>query len=146
MVTLLCVGAIREAWIKQGIAEYEKRCSRFGGIATIEVAKQQSKESEGKLLLSRQPKSSYLIACSENGAMLASRELAAKLGSLNSQGYSNICFAVGGAEGLSEEVMKQAGFVMSFSALTFPHQLFRLLLAEQVYRAYTINANVPYNK
>ena len=104
------------------------------------------KEKEGKKILSKIKDTSYVIALAIDGKNLSSEELADKMSDLAVRGNSNITFVIGGSLGLSDEVLDRADYKLSFSKMTFPHQLMRLILLEQVYRAYRINNNEPYHK
>lgn len=157
-ITLLTVGKIKEKYLRDGIAEYAKRLSRYCRLEMIEVAdektpdrasaaeEQQIKELEGTRLLKNIRDSDYVIALAIDGRMLDSVELSGKIESLGVQGKSSIVFVVGGSLGLSDEVLKRADYKLSFSKMTFPHQLMRMILLEQVYRSYRIMHGEPYHK
>lgn len=157
-ITLLTVGKIKEKYLRDGIAEYAKRLSRYCRLEMIEVAdektpdrasaaeEQQIKELEGTRLLRNIRDSDYVIALAIDGRMLDSVELSGKIESLGVQGKSSIVFVVGGSLGLSDEVLKRADYKLSFSKMTFPHQLMRMILLEQVYRSYRIMHGEPYHK
>lgn len=157
-ITLLTVGKIKEKYLRDGIAEYAKRLSRYCRLEMIEVAdektpdrasaaeEQQIKELEGTRLMKNIRDSDYVIALAIDGRMLDSVELSGKIESLGVQGKSSIVFAVGGSLGLSDEVLKRADYKLSFSKMTFPHQLMRMILLEQVYRSYRIMHGEPYHK
>lgn len=157
-ITLLTVGKIKEKYLRDGIAEYAKRLSRYCRLEMIEVAdektpdrasaaeEQQIKELEGTRLMKNIRDSDYVIALAIDGRMLDSVELSGKIESLGVQGKGSIVFVVGGSLGLSDEVLKRADYKLSFSKMTFPHQLMRMILLEQVYRSYRIMHGEPYHK
>lgn len=157
-ITLLTVGKIKEKYLRDGIAEYTKRLSRYCKLEIIEVADEktpdrasaaeelQIKETEGARLMKNIKDSDYVIALAIDGRMLDSVELSKKMESLGVQGESSIVFVIGGSLGLSDEVLKRADYKLSFSKMTFPHQLMRMILLEQVYRGYRIMHGEPYHK
>ncbi|KIR01641.1 methyltransferase [Lachnospiraceae bacterium TWA4] len=138
--------------------EYKKRLSRYCKIEIIEVVdektpdkasdafNEQIKDKEGKRLLSHLKEDAYVIALAIEGKMLSSTELANKIQKLGVSGKSHLIFIIGGSLGLSDEVLKRADYLLSFSPMTFPHQLMRVVLLEQIYRSYRINNNEPYHK
>ena len=157
MIRILAVGKIKEDFLRDAISEYLKRLSRFTKIEIIEVkdypAKdneslaedEQVKNLEGAELLSHL-KSGYTIVLDPKGMMLDSIAFSNKMSQIYNSGISDINFVIGGSLGLSKAVKETADYSLSFSLMTFPHQLFRLILLEQVYRAYKIMRNEPYNK
>ena len=157
-ITLVCVGKIKEKYLSQGIEEYKKRLGRYCTLEIIELPDEKTpdhaspaledsiKNKEGERILKRLKEEAYCIALAIEGTMLSSRELAEKIEQLGVSGTSHICFVIGGSLGLSGEVLKRADYQASFSRMTFPHQLMRMILLEQVYRAYRINHNQPYHK
>lgn len=157
-ITLLTVGKIKEKYLRDGIAEYTKRLSRYCKLEIIEVADEktpdraseaeelQIKNTEGERLLKHVKDSDYMIALAIDGKMLDSVELSQKMESLGIQGESSIVLVIGGSLGLSDAVLKRADFKLSFSKMTFPHQLMRMILLEQIYRAYRIMNKEPYHK
>lgn len=157
-ITLLTVGKIKEKYLRDGIAEYTKRLGRYCKLEIIEVADEktpdrasaaeelQIKETEGARLMKNIKDSDYVIALAIDGRMLDSVELSKKMESLGVQGESSIVFVIGGSLGLSDEVLKRADYKLSFSKMTFPHQLMRMILLEQVYRGYRIMHGEPYHK
>lgn len=157
-ITLLTVGKIKEKYFTDAIKEYSKRLSRYCKLEIIEVAdektpdkasealEEQIKEKEGKRLLSYLKEDAYVIALAIEGKMLTSVELANKIEKLGVSGKSHIIFVIGGSFGLSKEVLKKADYLLSFSPMTFPHQLMRVILLEQIYRSYRIMMNEPYHK
>ncbi len=157
-ITVLCVGKVKEKYYTDAIAEYAKRLGRYCRLEFIEVADEktpdgapesvnrQIRRKEGQRLLEKTPDSAHVIALAIEGKQPDSLELSAKLARLANSGTSHIVFLIGGSLGLSKEVMERADEAMSFSRLTFPHQLMRVILSEQVYRAYRIMKNEPYHK
>lgn len=157
-ITVVCVGKIKEKYFTMAIDEYSKRLSRYCKLNIIEVPDEktpdqaseaeelQIKKKEGERILSNIKDQAYVIALAIQGKMLDSVELAKKLESLGTYGDSQIVFVIGGSLGLSDEVLARANMKLSFSPMTFPHQLMRVVLLEQVYRAYRINYGEPYHK
>lgn len=146
MLTLLCVGKIREPWILEGIAEYQKRIRRYERLEILEVAKGASPQEEGIGLLAKAPAGAYFAAFDEKGEEGPSEQFAMWLGRVQASLSSHVCFAIGGAGGLSHEVKARAQRLVSLSKATFPHQLFRLIAVEQIYRALAISNGLPYHK
>ena len=148
---LICVGKIKEKYLNDAIDEYKKRLSKYTKLDIVvlpdisynEIDK--VKKEEGKLILKHLKETDNVIILDINGIELSSVELTNKLCRLESVN-SNITFIIGGSYGLSEEVKKRANFSLSFSKLTFPHQLFRVILLEQIYRTYKIRNNENYHK
>ena len=157
-ITLLTVGKIKEKYLEAGIREYVKRLSRYCKLEILEVAdektpdgasenlERQIREKEGKRLLNLIKPDAYVITLEIQGKQLSSPELARKLARLGVEGVSHIMLVIGGSLGLSDEVIKRADFHLSFSAMTFPHQLMRLIALEQLYRCYRIINGEPYHK
>lgn len=157
-IDIVCVGKIKEKYFTQAIEEYVKRLSRYCTIGIIEVPDEKTpdgaseglenkiKSIEGEKLLKKIPEDAYVITLEIKGKQLSSTELAKKMSDLFVTGKSHIVFVIGGSLGLSEEVMKRSDYALSFSAMTFPHQLMRVVLLEQIYRTFRINANEPYHK
>lgn len=150
-VNIVCVGKIKEKFFTDAIAEYAKRLSKFCSFNIIEVDEaskienlDKKSEAEGKLLLEKC--SGVIVALDGKGKQLSSPELAEFIKNTAVSGSSEISFVIGGSNGLSEAVLKSAKLVLSFGKITFPHQLFRVVLSEQIYRAFTINAGLPYHK
>ena len=144
-ITLVAVGKLKEKFLTDGVAEYLKRLRPFVKIEIREVAEQKSVEEEGKKLLSQIPKENFLIVLDVAGEFLTSEKFAKKIADLNLRGVSDITFLIGGAFGLSDEVKNAADFRLSFSPMTFTHQMTRLILIEQIYRAFKINRGEPYH-
>ena len=157
-INIVCVGKIKEKYLKLGIDEFKKRLSKYCKLEVIELEDEKApenlsdkemliiKEKEGKKILSKIKDNSYVIALAIDGKNLSSEELAETINKLGVRGISNITFVIGGSLGLSDEVLSRADYKLSFSKMTFPHQLMRLILLEQVYRAYRINNGEPYHK
>ena len=161
-LSILCVGKIKEAFYRDAVAEYSKRLSRYCRLEIIEVADEKTPEyasalmetqirrKEGERLLARLDKEAkdgaFVCALAIDGKQLDSVELSEKLKSLGTSGTSHIVFLIGGSLGMSEEVLRRADFKLSFSKMTFPHQLMRVILLEQIYRGFRIMNGEPYHK
>ncbi len=157
-ITLIAVGKIKERYFEDAIREYSKRLSRYCRLEIIQVAdektpdgasealEEQIKEKEGRRILDQIREGAYVIALAVEGKQLDSLELAARMERLAVEGKSQMVFLIGGSLGLSKEVMRRADFALSFSAMTFPHQLMRVILLEQIYRSFRIRAGEPYHK
>jgi len=157
-LTLITVGKIKEKYFTGAIDEYAKRLSRYCSLEIIETPDEktpdnasaaqelQIKEKEGDRILKLIKDGSYVIVLAINGKMLDSEELADKIDKLGVNGCSHITFVIGGSLGLDERVLKRSDFLLSFSKMTFPHQLMRVILLEQIYRSYRITNHEPYHK
>ncbi len=157
-ITLVTVGKIKERFFADAIKEYEKRLSRYCRLGIVQVADEktpekaseakarQIREREGERILAQLKEGAYVIALAIEGKMASSEELAKKLEKLGITGKSQVVFVIGGSLGLSEAVLKRADEQLSFSRMTFPHQLMRVILLEQIYRSYRIIAGEPYHK
>ena len=157
-ITLITVGKIKEKYFTDAIVEYTKRLSRYCKLEIIEVADEktpdgasealenQIKEKEGERILSKIPDSAYVVALAIDGKQLSSEELADKMEKWNVGGISHLVFIIGGSLGLTPKVLNRADFKLSFSKMTFPHQLMRVVLLEQIYRSFRIRNNEPYHK
>ena len=157
-ISIVCVGKIKEKYLKLGIDEFSKRLTKYCKLDVIELDDEKCaenlsdkemlmiKEKEGKKILSKIKENAHVIALAIDGKNLSSEELAETIDNLGVRGTSHIVFVIGGSLGLSDEVLKRANYKLSFSKMTFPHQLMRLILLEQVYRAYRINNGEPYHK
>ena len=149
-ITILCVGKIKESYFRDAVAEYEKRLSGYAKISITEVADEPDSDLapsvEGRRILEKLPKGAYVIALAIEGKKLDSIGFSKKLSELMVGGNSHIVFVIGGSSGLSKEVLSAADFKLSFSDMTFPHQLMRVILLEQVYRSFRIMRNEPYHK
>ena len=144
-ITLVAVGKLKEKFLTDGVAEYLKRLRPFVKFEVREVAEQKSVAEEGKKLLAQVPKENFLCVLDVAGEFLTSEDFAKKIADLNLRGVSDITFLIGGAFGLSEEVKQAADLRLSFSPMTFTHQMARLILVEQIYRAFKINRGEPYH-
>lgn len=157
-INLISVGKIKEKYFVDAIKEYTKRLGKYCSLKVIEVPDEkapenlsdkemiQVKDKEGERILSKMDDNTYLIALAIDGKQLSSEQLSAKIDDLGVMGRSNLTFVIGGSLGLSENVLKKADFKLSFSKMTFPHQLMKVVLLEQVYRAFRISRNEPYHK
>ncbi|PTF83036.1 23S rRNA (pseudouridine(1915)-N(3))-methyltransferase RlmH [Staphylococcus chromogenes] len=157
-ITIIAVGKLKEKYWKQAIAEYEKRLSAYTKIDIIEVPDEkapetmsdkeieQVKEKEGQRILVKVKPQSTVITLEIQGKMLSSEGLAKELDQRMTQGASDFTFIIGGSNGLHQDVMKRSNFALSFSKMTFPHQMMRVVLLEQVYRAFKINRGEAYHK
>lgn len=156
-ITIVCAGKIKEKYLECGITEFKKRLTPFAKVDIIEIAEEKMKENpseaekqktltlEGERLLRQVPAGSYLFVLDVYGKERSSEELAARIDELLIEGKSSLTFLIGGAFGLSEEVRKAADERLSFSKMTFTHQMVRLLLVEQIYRAFKINRGEKYH-
>ena len=157
-ITICCVGKIKEKFYSQAIEEYSKRLSKYCKLEIKEAADEKTpdsasdtvnrmiKEKEGDRLLSFIKDDSYVIALAIDGKMLDSVELSEKIDNLMLSGKSDIVFVIGGSLGLDKRVLDRADYMLSFSKMTFPHQLMRVILLEQIYRSFRIMKNEPYHK
>ena len=150
-INIVCVGKIKEKFFTDAINEYLKRISRFADLKIIEVDEasklsnlEQKSKVEGEKLL--QKCSGVIVALDGGGKLLSSTEIADYIHKKEVQGESTISFVIGGSNGLSKEILAKADLVLSFGKITFPHQLFRVVLSEQIYRALTIIEGLPYHK
>lgn len=144
-ITLIVVGKLKERFLVEGVAEYAKRLQKFARLEVREVAECRTVEEEGQKILSLVPKDSWLCVLDVAGVELSSEGFAKKIAALTLSGVSNLTFTIGGAFGLSEELRQAASFRLSLSKMTFTHQMARLVLVEQIYRAFKINRNEPYH-
>lgn len=157
-IKIITVGKIKEKYIKLGIDEFAKRLSKHCNLEQVEVSDEKApetlsdkeiqmiKDKEGEKILAHVKENTYLIALAIEGKMISSEELAAKMQDLAISGKSHITFVIGGSLGLSDSVMKRADYKLSFSKMTFPHQLMKVILLEQVYRGFRIIKGEPYHK
>jgi 23S rRNA (pseudouridine1915-N3)-methyltransferase len=157
-VKLICVGKLKERFYTDACAEFVKRLSRYGDVSILEVAdekaperlseaqKAQVKDAEGKRILARVSEGEYLVAMSPEGVEFSSEALAEEIQSLLNRGKSKLVFVIGGSLGLSAEVMRRADMALSFGKNTYSHQLFRVMLLEQLYRCCKILSGEPYHK
>ena len=147
-IDIVCIGKLKEKYWQDAAAEYIKRLSRFCKLSVTELpeSRSDSKEEESRDIMAHVPKGSYVIALDVGGKALSSENFAKKISDLALEGRSDICFVIGGSNGFDDSVRKAADFRLSFSAFTFPHQLMRVILLEQIYRAFKINNNEKYHK
>ncbi len=157
-ITVIAVGRIKERYLEDAVSEYAKRLSRFCRLEIVQVDDEKTPdgigkaetdrilEKEGDRILARIRPGSYVVALAIGGRMMSSEELSAKIAALGVGGCSSITFLIGGSLGLAEKVLDRADFRLSFSPMTFPHQLMRVILLEQIYRSYQIMSGGPYHK
>jgi len=157
-ITIVSVGKLKEKYLKQGIEEYTKRLRAYATINLVEVPDEKApenlsdadmegiKKKEGERILAKIHADTYVITLEINGKQISSEQLASQIDQLGTHGKSKISFIIGGSLGLSDAVEKRSNFALSFSKMTLPHQLMRLVLVEQVYRAFRINRGEPYHK
>lgn len=157
-ITILTVGKIKEPYLREAVQEYSKRLGRYCRLEILETADektpdrletaaaQQVREREGERLLKRLPADSYVITLEILGRQLSSEKFAQKIDNLAVQGVSHIVFVIGGSLGLGRNIREKSDFALSFSEMTYPHQLMRVILLEQIYRSYRIINKEPYHK
>lgn len=157
-ITIISVGKLKEKYLKQAVEEYSKRLQRYCKLDIIELndektpdnaspkEEQQIKEKEGQAILKAIKDNSFVIALDLKGKMLSSEEFASFIQDSNTRGISSFTFVIGGSLGLSQEIINRANYKLCFSKMTFPHQLFRVMLLEQIYRGFRIIGGEPYHK
>lgn len=157
-IDIVCVGKIKEKYLVEAISEYSKRLQRYCSLNIYEVQDEKTpdnasqtvnekiKEAEAAKLKKYLKDDAFIVSLEINGKQLSSEELAEKISSLGTYGTSNIQFVIGGSLGLHNSITSMADYHLSFSKMTFPHQLMRVILLEQIYRSYRINSNEPYHK
>ena len=157
-ISIITIGKLKEKYLKQGIDEYLKRLGTYAKMDILELPDEKApeqlsdaemmivKNKEGERILAKISDDTHVIALAIEGKQRSSEQLASEIDKLATYGKSKIAFIIGGSLGLSDEVMKRANDTLSFSKMTFPHQLMRLILLEQVYRAFRINRGEPYHK
>ena len=157
-ISLIAVGKVKEKYLRDAIVEYSKRLSRYCKLDIVEVAdektpehasegvERQIKAKEGERIAKHIRDDAFVIALAIEGQQLTSEELARKIDGLGLHGTSHIQLIIGSSLGLDPAILKRADYLLSFSKMTFPHQLMRVILLEQIYRAYKINAGEPYHK
>ena len=157
-ISIISVGKLKEKYLKQAVDEYTKRLNRYCKIEIIELPDEktpdnasekeelQIKEKEGELILSKIKDNMHVIAMDLKGEQMTSEKFSTYIENCGVMGNSNIAFIIGGSLGLSEKVIKRANYKLCFSKMTFPHQLFRVMLLEQIYRAFRIMKGEPYHK
>ena len=147
-ISIICVGKIKEKFFRDAIDEYSKRLSRYtmtpDGAST--VLEDQIREKEGARILAKLPQDALIVTLEIAGKNYSSEEFAAWIEDCSVRGKSHICFVIGGSLGLHKSVCKRADLALSFSKMTFPHQLMRVILCEQIYRAFRIIQHEPYHK
>lgn len=157
-ITIITVGKIKEKYLRDTISEYSKRLSKYCKMEIIEVADEKTPENasdtmnetikakEAERILKYLKEDAYIITLEIQGKQLTSEELADKIEKLGIQGTSHLIFVIGGSLGLGKEVLEKSNYALSFSKMTFPHQLMRVILLEQIYRSYRIIKKEPYHK
>ena len=157
-IKIVTVGKLKEKYLKDGIAEYAKRISRFATVEMIELADEKTPDRasdsenakildvEGNRILSKIGEREFVVVLAIDGKTLSSEEFSKQLEQASINGSSTLTFVIGGSLGLSKEVKKRANLSVSFGRLTLPHQLMRLVLVEQIYRVFTIQQGSPYHK
>lgn len=157
-ITVITVGKIKEKYLKDAIDEYSKRLSKYCKLEIVEVADEKTPDNasevvedairskEAERILKFVKDDAFVITLEINGKQLSSEELADKIEKLAVQGTSHIIFIIGGSIGLGQEVLQKSNYALSFSKMTFPHQLMRVILLEQIYRSYRIINGEPYHK
>ena len=157
-ISLITVGKIKEKYLKDAIAEYTKRLSKYCKLEIIEVSDEKTPDNasetveesirskEAERILKHVKEDAFVITLEIQGKQLTSEELADKIDKLGIQGTSHIIFIIGGSIGLGKEVLAKSDYALSFSKMTFPHQLMRVILLEQIYRSYRIISGEPYHK
>ena len=157
-IRIIAVGKIKEKYIRDGIKEYIKRLSRYCSIEIVEVEDERAPENltdreidiikgkEGKRIISKISSNSYIIPLDIKGKQMSSEELAGKMEDLMIDGINDLTFIIGGSLGLSDDVLARSHLKLSFSKMTFPHQLMRMILLEQIYRGFRIIRGEPYHR
>jgi 23S rRNA (pseudouridine1915-N3)-methyltransferase len=157
-ITLITVGKIKEKYLRDAVAEYVKRLGKYCKLEIIETADEKTPDhaseimedairaKEAERILKHIREDAYVVTLEIQGKQLSSEELAEKIETLGIQGRSHIIFIIGGSIGLGREVLAKSDFALSFSKMTFPHQLMRVILLEQIYRSYRIIQKEPYHK
>ncbi|MCI9063599.1 MAG: 23S rRNA (pseudouridine(1915)-N(3))-methyltransferase RlmH [Clostridia bacterium] len=156
-INIICVGKLKEEYLKQAVSEYSKRLTKYCDLNIIEINDEQLpnrinetiieqiKEKECKKIMEHIKNDSYVIPLDLKGKQFTSEELSTKIENIQTQGYSNITFIIGGTLGLTSEVLKKANESICFSKMTFPHQLIRVFLLEQIFRSFKISKNETYH-
>lgn len=157
-INIICIGKIKESFFKDAIIEYSKRLSKYCSLSIKELSDEKIpnnpsenellmvKYKEGKSIISNAKKDSYIISLDPNGKELSSEDFSKKIENISLNYNSSITFIIGGSLGLSQEVLNISNEKLSFSKMTYPHQLFRIILLEQIYRAFKISNNETYHK
>lgn len=157
-IKIVCIGKLKKDYWGSASADYEARLKKYCKLSIVELPNipepdnaspaecETAKNKEGELILKSIKDSDYVVTMEIKGKMLSSEELAEKINKLGIDGVSDIVFVIGGSLGLSDAVCKRSDFALSFSRMTFPHKLFRILLMEQIYRGFKIINHEPYHK
>ena len=157
-IRIVCIGKLKEKYWTDAVAEYSKRIKRFSNLEIVELKEsllpanaslkdeEKVKDEEAKEILKVLKKDEYVITLEIKGKSLSSEEMAAKMANLALEGHPDIAFVIGGSLGLGAEVSQRANYKLSFSKMTFPHQMMRVILLEQIYRCFKINNNESYHK
>lgn len=147
-IKILCIGKLKEKYWKDAAIEYSKRMSRYAKLTIQELKESRSDDvaEEGNSILSKIKLDEYVITLEIEGEEMSSPKLARTIEALALRGKSNLCFIIGGSEGLSEAVIKRSDLSLSFSKMTFPHQMMRVILLEQIYRSFKIIRGEEYHK
>lgn len=157
-INIICVGKLKEKFFRDAVSEYAKRLQKYCKLKVIELSDEkipenasqkeelQVKQKEGEKILSNIKTNMYVVALDLRGKMISSEELSGFISNLEVRGTSNFAFVIGGSLGLSKPVLDRADYKLCFSKMTFPHQLFRVMLLEQIYRAFKIMNNETYHK
>ncbi len=157
-ITIITVGKIKEKYLKDAIAEYSKRLTKYCKLDIVEVADEKTpdnasevveeaiRDKEAERIMKHIKDDMYVVTLEIGGEMLTSEELSTKIERLGIQGKSDVAFVIGGSIGLGKGVLKRSDYALSFSKMTFPHQLMRVILLEQIYRSYRIMKGEPYHK
>lgn len=157
-ITIVCVGKLKERYLKDAIDEYSKRLSRYCKLDIVELSDEktpenaspneelQIKDKEGAAILKQLKDNMFIVTLDLKGKMLSSEELSDFIEDCGLKGKSNIAFVIGGSLGLSKNVLARSDYSLCFSKMTFPHQLMRVILLEQIYRGFKIMSGEPYHK
>ena len=157
-ISLICIGNLKEKYWAQAVEEYSKRLSAFCRFSVIQLNEERISNNpspgeidrilnaEGKRILEKIPKNSYVISMCIEVKQISSNELSQKIEDISLSGKSSLCFIIGGSRGLSQQVKQRSDFKLSMSKMTFPHQMARVILCEQIYRAFEISSNGKYHK
>jgi 23S rRNA (pseudouridine1915-N3)-methyltransferase len=154
-INIISVGRVREKYIRHGIDEFLKRLTTYSSVKITEIQAEELAtdaptekilQKEAERIFNKIKENTYVIVLDRQGEKMSSEKFAQKLGEISTQGVNQLAFVLGSSEGLAEDVKKRADFVLSVSEMTFPHQLMRLILLEQIYRAFRILNNEPYHK
>ena len=144
--TILCVGTIKEKYMREAIADYVKRLGKYAKTDIVEVAENTSVQKEGEALLAKIPERSFVVALDLAGKMYSSTKLAELIDKQAAQGFSHFVFVIGGSDGIASAVTDRANVRLCMSEMTFTHQMARLIISEQIYRAMKINHGEKYHK